>query len=290
MIVVKVKAQESVLQEFRNSIKPTENPKKFIDDQLSLYSTVFQDIRDTDFESASTSNDQVINQYLHWLNMFDNKDWIPPAMLFLAKWGQTDTTKVIDFLKKLERLAFGLYVMREGVNSRIKRYGKVLTSIEGMKSITDPDFGISLTPDECKKIVDKLSSDVYGEPFAEYTLLRLDSYMSGAAASYNYPIISIEHVLPQTPEAGSKWMSDFSEQDRKELTHCLGNLVLLSRRKNSAAKNYEFEKKKSNYFVKGGVSPFALTTDVLIHSEWIPSVITTRKNKLLQDSKIIWNL
>jgi hypothetical protein len=48
--------------------------------------------------------------------------------------------------------------------------------------------------------------------------------------------------------------------------HRLGNLTLLSRKKNSSASNYEFELEEVAYFTKGGVNAFALTTQVLKHN------------------------
>jgi len=43
----------------------------------------------------------------------------------------------------------------------------------------------------------------------------------------------------------------------------LGNLALLTRKKNSAASKYDFDKKKQSYFAQGGVFTFVLTTQVL---------------------------
>ena len=91
--------------------------------------------------------------------------------------------------------------------------------------------------------------------------------LADAGARYDHPIISIEHVLPQRPSDGSQWLDWFPDPDeRGEWTHAIANLVLLSRRKNSQASNYEFEQKKTAYFQTGGVAPFALITEVVNHS------------------------
>jgi Protein of unknown function (DUF1524) len=71
----------------------------------------------------------------------------------------------------------------------------------------------------------------------------------------------------------------------------LGNLVLLSRAKNSEAQNYEFGKKKEKYFItKSGVSPFALTTQVLLEQKWTPTVIDSRQTELINRLKTVWRL
>jgi len=122
-------------------------------------------------------------------------------------------------------------------------------------------------------------------------LLRLDESLSEGGASYDYPIITVEHVLPQSPSEGSKWLEWWPEEEtRFEYVHRLGNLALLSRRKNSQAQNFEFERKKSEYFRHGGVSPYALTTQVLNEKEWTPQVVEIRQKLLVDTLKNVWRL
>lgn len=65
--------------------------------------------------------------------------------------------------------------------------------------------------------------------------------------------------------------------------------MLLSRRKNSQAQNYDFERKKSKYF-QSGVVPFALTTEVVNESEWIPAVLEQRQKRLIDRLRSEWRL
>jgi len=64
----------------------------------------------------------------------------------------------------------------------------------------------------------------------------------------------------------------------------------LSRRKNSQAQNYEFERKKAEYFQRRGVAPFALTIQVLNYPEWTPEAVEQRQEQLLNKLKEIWDL
>lgn len=122
-------------------------------------------------------------------------------------------------------------------------------------------------------------------------MLRLDEALAEGEASYGFPIISVEHVLPQQPPKESKWLEWWpDDEERAEYLHRLGNLALLSRRKNSQAKNYEFKKKKERYFKRGGVSPFPLTTQVLNEREWTPKVVKQRQEQLMNKLKEIWDL
>jgi len=122
--------------------------------------------------------------------------------------------------------------------------------------------------------------------------LRLDSFISDGAAKYDYNIITIEHVLPQTVAAGSDWEIKWPDEDeRKTWLHKLGNIILLSRRKNSQAQNYDFLTKKEHYFsTRAGVSSFALASQVLSRSDWTPSIVETRQKELLEAYKKGWDL
>ena len=58
--------------------------------------------------------------------------------------------------------------------------------------------------------------------------------------------------MPQSVKSGSGWERAFPDEDvRKEQTHRLGNLVLLSRQKNSGASNLDFREKKEKVLQDG---------------------------------------
>jgi hypothetical protein len=121
--------------------------------------------------------------------------------------------------------------------------------------------------------------------------LRLDTLLSGGGAIYDHQNITVEHVLPQTPQAGSKWLEWFPDAgERLKWVHKLGNLALLTRKKNSSASNYEFETKKQSYFAKNDISPFVLTTQVLDKKQWTPTVVAARQKDLLALLEEHWRL
>jgi hypothetical protein len=122
-------------------------------------------------------------------------------------------------------------------------------------------------------------------------LLRLDAELADAGAVYEHQHISVEHVLPQNPAAESGWHVDFPDEDVREYwVHRLANLVLLSRRKNSTASNYDFAEKKEVYFNRGGTAPFAITTEVVSASAWSPVVLEQRQMRLVGVLARAWRL
>jgi len=264
MIYRKLKLAETVLQEYKKYIVPAgTDAAKFIDDVVSPYADAYDIIKNSAYQSASGAD--AVNALLRWLNQLDNSDWVPPAILYVSK-NMQDAAGLAQFLGDLERLAAGQMILRSNINERINRYARVLTAMEQGKDLYAADSPLQLTDIEKQDIRTTLDGDLYLEAKIRlYVLLRLDSELSKGQATYNYPTITVEHVLPQTPAANSMWVQWFPTEDlRQKYTHRLGNLLLLPRRKNSEAQNFEFDVKKQKYFSSAkGVSSFALTSQVL---------------------------
>jgi Protein of unknown function (DUF1524) len=177
--------------------------------------------------------------------------------------------------------------------SRTSTYARLLSAIEQKKDLYVSDSPLQLDKNERQQIVGVLNGNLYHESKIRlYVLLRLDSELSKGQASYSYPIITVEHVLPQTPDANSVWMKWFPTEDlREQYTHKLGNLALLARKKNSQAQNYDFDVKKQKYFSSSkGISNFALTTQVLNEKQWTPAVVDARQKQLVGTLQMLWNL
>lgn len=290
MIYTKVKPRETLLAEFRKNVKPTEAPQHFIDNILNPYARSYGDIINADYKSGG--NAEQVNAMLRWLNRIDNADWLPPAILFYAG-NRNNHAELVRFFTDLERLAAGMMIERANVNKRMERYGKLLAAIEDGDDLYAPDSPMQLTEDEKAIIRRQLNGDIYNlYNVPRYVLLRLNDSFGDGAASYNYTYISIEHVLPQNPDPSSEWVTLFPNQEQRErLTHRLGNLVLLTRRKNSQARNYDFAKKKDNYFsTASGITSFPLTVQVLGQPTWTPDVIEQRQVALMERLQDIWRL
>jgi hypothetical protein len=123
-------------------------------------------------------------------------------------------------------------------------------------------------------------------------MLRLESLVSDGSKKQTFDYLSLEHVLPQTPSAGSDWLKWFpDEEEREAWTHRLANLVPLHTRKNPAASNFNFANKKDVYFKgKGTASPFVLTQEVRSEQDWTPELLDERQRRLLAVLKQHWNL
>jgi uncharacterized protein with ParB-like and HNH nuclease domain len=290
MINRKAKLRETALNEFRKYIQPHKEPKRFIDKILKPYSDSLEIIKKANYQSDK--DPESVNSLFRWLKQIDNFDWVPPAIVYFSQ-NQNAPDKLKQFFTDLERLAAGLMILRVDINKRIERYGRLLTAIEQDSDLYAFDSPLQITPEEASLIMKTLEGDLYLiKRIRLYVLLRLDSTLAQGEATYNYPIVSVEHVLPQNPREGSIWLKWFpTEEERIQYLHRIGNLALLSRKKNAEAQNYDFDKKKEKYFdSRKGVTTFALTTQILQNTEWTPAIINERQKKLLQRLKMLWRL
>ncbi|WP_414517959.1 DUF262 domain-containing protein [Nostoc sp. PCC 9305] len=290
MINVKSKPRESILKEFLNDIKPIHDPQQLIDKILIPFGEALYDINNQAYHSDILA--ERVNQFFRWLQLIDNSDWIPPAILYLAR-NYNNPEFLVRFFTDLDRLASGLMIQRANINERIERYSKLLYAIEMGEDLYTSHSPLQLKMEEKQYILKILNDDLYlMKKIRLYVLIRLDTALSEGKASYHFHNITIEHVLPQNPISNSVWENWFATQEeRDQYVNRIGNLVLLSSYKNSQAQNYDFELKKQKYFTtKTGVSNFALTTQVLMEKEWTPEVINKRQEQLIDRLKQVWRL
>lgn len=293
MIKTKTKAKKSLQDEFYKYVLPDINMKTaidFINNQLEPYADAYSAIKNSQY--VGTSGVDEVNDILRWLNRIDNSDWVPVAMLYFVK-NRNDAIALNKFLRRLERLAAYMRATSWDVTHRIERYAKVLADIENASG-TDYGSSIELSDDEKANFLARLNSDIYKmvSNKRNYLILRLDSFVSDGAATYDSKVLTIEHVLPQTVAQGSEWEKNWPDVSvREKWLHKIGNIVPLSKRMNSQAQNYEFDVKKDKYFKgKTGTASYALTTQVLSYSEWTPDVVEKRQSELIKVYKKNWDL
>jgi hypothetical protein len=293
MIYAKEKTKGALFEEFnKHVLTRIQNTKQLIEDVIEPYAEAYLIVKGCKYEATECSQD--VNSYLNWLNRIDNSDWIPPAIQFLLK-RNNEPKYVRWFFGKLERLAAYLHICAKNVNQRIERYAEVLNELgEEEHSLNSPLKSIELKENEIRAMLEAISGKVYelSPRRRNYLILRLDSFLSDGAATYDPNILTIEHVLPQTVKEGSPWLEDWPDEVvRNEWVHRIANLVPLTQKRNSKAQNFSFDKKKKAYFGgRSNVSSYALTTQVLHIDRWTPEVIRKRQQELVDVISKGWSL
>ena len=149
----------------------------------------------------------------------------------------------------------------------------VLRAVEKEKT---PGGAITAINVELDSVRTKLETDdVYKKSYARYVLLRLELGAAEHAEIRTFTARSIEHVFPQNPDPGGAWDSLASRDEREKFVHRLGNLVLLSKGKNSSASNKEFDEKKTAY-LGPRVSDYPRSGQVCTYTTWDKTIIEAR--------------
>ena len=266
------------------------DPERFISDTLEPFADALL------FSEDRNKIDHLFGmqtaRLLESLWRLDNKDWVPPLLLRFKQRSERGDVDVPDFVMKLERLAYYLFVKRADINERMARYADVLDEIDPRSERNRRSSGLDLGDTEASEFFAALNGQIYLKSrVVKSLLLRLELSMSDGSASYDYPTISVEHVCPQTIATGSEWDRWFGDrQVHTEWLHRLSNLVLLTHRKNSSASNWDLERKKSAYFTRNDASPFLLTGQVLDQREWTPTVLRTRQVQILRSLAKSWKM
>ncbi|OLF40756.1 DUF262 domain-containing protein [Psychrobacter sp. Rd 27.2] len=292
MIHAKEKAKRSLLEEFREHVLSKGiGPEDLISAVLEPYAEALLIAKNSDYIAVAHAEE--VNRYLKWLNRIDNSDWVPTAIEFIKN-NKAKPEYMAWFFERLERLAAFMHICAYNINQRIERYNKVLSALENDHSLTNPISELELTDDEKRKMIKVLDSDIYDltSRRRNYLILRLDAFISDGGATYDPTILTIEHVLPQTVDKESEWAQWWPvAEERKIWVHRLANLVPLNKRRNSSARNFDFDKKKNAYFLgRKGVSSYALTTQVIGYDQWKPEDLPKRQMELIDILAENWRL
>jgi uncharacterized protein with ParB-like and HNH nuclease domain len=284
-ILLKDKARLSLLQEFEDKIyDPKEKEKatglrkpsllakgkptfQLVERYLKHYNTV----RGGANYDQTGGNFQFDNLFRVMLTGLPSTDWVPPLLRYFDKFHHDH---VLEFLTKLDNKFSADWIAEYSPTDRIENMNNIIKVVERAGT---PDEALS---DGCFKIdVDRvmraITGDVYGRRFARYLLLKLDYLYSDQGHRMVFETLSVEHVLPQNPEDASDWKKDFSTELATKWTHRLGNLVLITRTKNSSQGRLDYSAKKTNYFKKSITTcPNSLRV-IQTYDKWTPVELQT---------------
>lgn len=276
-ILVKEKARLNLLEEFEQRIyNPREKEKttgivkpallekgkptfELIERYLKHFGTIMGggNFGET---GGSYAFDNLINVMLKGL---PSSDWIPPL---LAYFNRFKFVRIFDFLTALDNKFSADWVAQYTPTSRIENMNEIIRVVETAETVDEifADEGFKI---DVEGFVRAVESAVYGRRFTRYLLLKLDYLYGDTMQRLGVDFLSVEHILPQNPADGSQWMVDFSDAEREEWTHRLGNLVLITTKKNTSQGRLDFADKKTRYFEKR-ISTCPNSLRVLKNDQW----------------------
>jgi uncharacterized protein with ParB-like and HNH nuclease domain len=277
--------QVGTLQEsFSKIIDDYKNPINEFAKNLLRFANMYIKIRDGDFSDVNTKRHYISLQRVFY------KEWIPVLLCYLnANIKNTAIISECDFIILLERITYQNWVRNLGRTKRVQVYYDLINVINS-----------NFTKDSISAVLEKhknnvelrkfLEEDVYGRPYAKSLLLKIEDMTQDASVIKSYNgLITIEHILPQTI-TDDYWKQRFNYDEHELIIHKIGNLTLLSGRKNSAAQNYDFNAKKDIYLKKDKKVSFDMTKEICAMSEWNKVLFDIRQkdyvDKLYSEFKI----
>ena len=269
-------------------------------------------------ESTYDSN---IKEWLSKLNRLNNdKDsqFTPLIMAILSKYGNNYryNDRVAKVLERIEKFIF-LLIKSSKNNSNFQDshfFGwarKVYFDYKNLdETISEIDIWIKTF--NMTKFSDMLldNNKKYGKRFynwdgLKYFLFEYENYLY-SLENNGIPKINwdewnkekkeetVEHIYPQTPDQKDEcWNSifgNFNEEQRRKLCNSLGNLLIISRAKNSMEQNFCFERKRGDENNKGYYKGTFSEIEVSRMQEWGPVQILERGLKLLKFMEDRWQI
>jgi hypothetical protein len=281
LIYVKDKPASDLHTEFVDRILGQEGMPKpggeFLDELtkfVDLYDRLFVDQDYLDWDTSPHVEYRTMMTAM--VEHFPASEWKACLLLFANQFGQQG---FYPFTLALEKVYLDQWVQGVRKDERYGTYTRILRDIVSAESPDDvlESIVVDLTgiQEACR------APNFYGAGHAKYLLVRAEIVTSELDHPHSFQARSIEHVLPQNPKPGGLWDTTFTSEEHANLVNTVGNLVLLSKGKNSAAGRREFDEKKTTYLYNR-VSDFPRSIQVLSYPAWTPEVIRQRTEDFAQ--------
>lgn len=298
-ILVKDKARGNLLQEFEDKIyEPKEKDKstgklkpvllskgkatftlieRYLEYYRQLFSGANYDV------SNSWEFDNLIQVMLIGLPA---TDWVPPLLRFYDRFSNEG---LMEFLKALSCKFSADWIVGKTPTDRIASMNELIKLIE---SAADANVVLSAKEFDFEEadFLRVINGPVYGRRFTKYINLFLDFCYTNHAQRMNFGTISVEHILPQNPADNSQWVRDFTHENREKWTHRLGNLIIITRRKNSSLSRLDYSQKKIRYFQKNiDTCPNSLRV-LQANTQWTPTELRQNHNAVIDKVKDFYGI
>ena len=275
-ILTKQRANLSLLKEFEDNVFA--NNKLDKGDAFFEFVKTYKNHNEELFDS--NENLELKNLFTLMKTGFESEIWIAPLLRYYDKFRKQN---LLGFVRKLNDKFASDWIAGLTPTSRLINMNKIIDEID------KTDDSSELLNKDClainqQEITDFLEADMYGKRPTRYILLLLNYLYQSHEQQFNTPkTISIEHILPQNPENDSQWVKDFNDEQRQKWTNKLGNLIILSRRKNSSQSNKDFAEKQQKYF-KGNVE-LGRSAQIMACQTWTVSDVEKNHKEALDKLK-----
>ncbi|MFN3313290.1 MAG: DUF262 domain-containing protein [Hyphomonas sp.] len=278
--IVATKARKALHEEFEPLIETAASPFTFLDEVNTSARNYLRVLRN-EFEAPAA------RRAVRSLKRVAFEEWIPPLLAFLNR--PVADMPEGEFIDLLERITYQNWIRRLAFTARLTAYFQLITAIRAGKNADDIHaiFRANANDDEFRSLLD---GEVYGRPFAQAVLLRLEEADQDESVTKDFGgKITIEHVLPQALK-DAYWRERFTDDEHRLWLHRLGNLALLAGIKNYKAQYFPFDRKKKIYAERNNRVSFDTTKPILSADHWTKDLLIARQADLVDRAQRIWSV
>lgn len=284
-ILAKDKALTNLLDEFEEKIYKNGSLTKgkatfeFMKKYYQYYAELFEE---SNYELNNTFEfDNLISTMRAVL---PSNIWIPVLLAYYDKFKKVN---LIKFLKKLDNKISYDWISQETPTKRIENMNAIIKKIEKV-STSEELFKSEIFEVDVNLLIKLVSGQIYGKAYSKYLLYKLDYIFGSKSQNLKAPKeISIEHILPRHPKKGSIWLKNFNPTVRETWGDKIGNLVLISRRKNTSQGNLDYSEKKKKYF-ENNIETFPNVLRVLKNDNWLLTDLKNNQELTLNKLKVYY--
>ncbi|MBI1192107.1 MAG: DUF262 domain-containing protein [Bacteroidetes bacterium] len=278
--------QEQLFKTIKKEIKSNESVFDLLN-SLDAYAEIYLALQDP-FHVYWQGNRERMKR-IREMKLFGVNEQLPLLMVAKEKLSDQEfdralkVVSIISFRYNIvsSRQANRMEELYNSVSQKI--FNNLITSAQGMFRdltelyVSDTDFLHNFSTLE-------LYSYGRSKKLVRYLLFELEnSFMQGGDRDFELDPGTIEHILPENPDAG--WDQEFPHAIRLNFTYRLGNYTLLEDHLNKACQTMPFENKKQ-FYVK---SQYEMTK-ALDFNVWNPTALDARQYEFARRATSIWRI
>lgn len=223
-----------------------------------------------ELNKAINSNPKVVNSFWYLPNQVFWKAILATAAF--EKYAQLDL-----LVRELRRLYYSYWIAGY-TTAKVKQLSfNLIRWVKGKKRLHEirAEIDKKMNEDDVPKgIAEALDKEGYGDNYWLGPLLALIEYEQTDESKVTYielgRDVHVDHILPQGWQTVKDWRDTWKRDEGEEWLHKIGNLTLLSGRKNIRASKSAFKEKRDIYRGKGidGITSFIITQRVARKHQW----------------------
>lgn len=222
----------------------------------------------------------------------DNVFW--KAILLAAKMEELPNFKKLS--EELRKLYFSFWIAGYSTAKTRNFSFKLINAIKEGKGLDaiEKEIEHKIEEDDVIKYAkESLEEDAYQKGWLKPLLVLIEYEQTDESVMIEYGRnLHVDHILPEEWKKKPYWRGKWSDEETNRWLNKIGNLTLLSGKKNIGASNEAFPEKKKIYEGKGGegTTAFEISKRVLKYSSWTEKEAKERQKWLIRQATRVLNL